>query len=41
MAKTVGFLCALKPEWMNKTVELVLDHVPTEEIKDTLNDYVS
>ena len=41
MAKTVGFLCALKPEWMNKTVELVLDHVPTEDIKDTLNDYVS
>lgn len=41
MAKTVGFLCALKPEWLNKTVELVIEGLEPERIRDELNDYLS
>lgn len=41
MAKTVGFLCPLKLEWLNKTVSLVIEGMSPENIKEALNDYIS
>ncbi len=41
MAKTVGFLCPLKTEWLNKTVSLVIEGMSSENIKEALNDYIS
>ncbi len=41
MAKTVGFLCALKPEWLDKTAELVLCGSSNEEIRNELDSYVA
>ena len=41
MARTVGFLCPLKLEWLNKTVNLVIEGMSPENIKEALNDYIS
>ncbi len=41
MAKTVGFLCPLKIEWLNKVVNLVVEGMSPESIKRALNDYIS
>lgn len=41
MAKMVGLSRNLKPQWLNKTVELVLTGLDEKEIKDQLNEYLS
>lgn len=41
MAKTVGLSRNLKLQWLNKTVELVLDELEEQEIKNQLNEYLS
>ena len=41
MAKPVGFLCPLKLEWLNKTVDYVIEGMSPENIKEALNDYLS
>ena len=40
MAKMVGLSRAIKIEWLNKTVNLVLDGMAPENIKEALNDYI-
>ena len=40
MAKTVGLSRNLKLQWLNKTVELVLDELEEQEIKNQLNEYL-
>ena len=41
MAKMVGLSRNLKLQWLNKVVELVLDGLTEEEIKNQLNEYLS
>lgn len=41
MAKMVGLSRALKLQWLNKVVELVLEDLKEEEIKERLNEYLS
>ena len=41
MAKTIGLSRAIKLEWLNKTVDLVLEGLSPEEIKDELNAYIA
>ena len=41
MAKTVGFLCPLKLEWLDRVVDLVIEGMETENIREALNDYIS
>ena len=41
MAKMVGLSRNLKLQWLNKVVELVLDDLKEEEIKEQLNEYLS
>lgn len=41
MAKTVGLSRNLKIQWLNKVVELVLEGLTEQEIKDQLNEYLS
>lgn len=41
MAKTVGFLCALKPEWLDKTVDLVNEGIVPESIREILTNTIS
>jgi hypothetical protein len=40
VAKTVGLSRAIKIEWLNRTVELVLEGKSDQEIKDALNVYL-
>lgn len=41
MAKMIGLSRNLKLQWLNKVVELVLEGLPENEIRDQLNDYLS
>lgn len=41
MAKMVGFLCPLKAEWLNKVINLSIEGMKAENIKEALNDYIS
>ncbi len=41
MAKIVGLSRAIKLEWLNKTVELILEGKDEKQIKDELIDYLS
>ena len=41
MSKIVGLSRAIKPEWLNKTVEFVLDGNDEATIKEKLNEYLS
>ena len=41
MARTVGFLCPLKPEWLNKTVNCVIEEMDPGSIKEILDNYIS
>ena len=41
MAKSIGMCRALKLEWLNQTVELLLEGRSEQEIKETLTDYLS
>ena len=41
MAKAVGLSRAIKPEWTNRTVQLVLEGMTAENIKAALDDYLS
>jgi len=41
MAKVIGMSRAVKLEWLNKTVELVLEGKNEEQIKDELNEYLA
>lgn len=41
MARSVGFLCLLKREWLNKTVNLVIEGMSQDNIKEALNEYIS
>ena len=41
MAKMVGLSRPIKIEWLNKTVELILQSKPDEQIKEELNEYLS
>lgn len=41
MAKMVGLSRNLKLQWLNKVVELVLEDLKEEEIKEQLNEYLS
>lgn len=41
MAKAVGFSRNLKLQWLNKTVELVLDGLTEQDIKKQLTEYLS
>lgn len=41
MAKMVGLSRNLKPQWLKKTVELVMAGLEENEIKDQLNEYLS
>ena len=41
MAKMIGLSRAIKLEWLNKTVELILEGNNEEQIKDELNEYLS
>ena len=41
MAKTVGFGCSLKLQWLDKVVMLLDDNRTEAEIKKELNDYLS
>lgn len=41
MAKMVGLSRNLKLQWLNKVVELVLEELTEQEIKDQLNEYLS
>lgn len=41
MAKMVGLSRAIKPEWLDKTVDMVLDGMAPESIKAALNDYIA
>lgn len=40
MAKTVGFLCPIKAEWLNKVINLSIEGMSVENIKEALNDYI-
>jgi len=40
MAKMVGLSRAIKIEWLNKTVDLVLEGMAPENIKEALNEYI-
>lgn len=41
MAKIIGLSRSIKLEWLNKTVELVLEGKDETQIKDELNEYLS
>lgn len=41
MAKMVGLSRTVKLQWLNKVVELVLEGLSEQEIKDQLNEYLS
>lgn len=41
MAKMIGLSRSIKLEWLNKTVELVLEGKDETQIKDELNEYLS
>ena len=41
MAKMVGLSRNLKLQWLNKVVELILEDLKEEEIKEQLNEYLS
>ena len=41
MAKMVGLARPVKIEWLNRTVELLLDGKSVDEIKADLNEYLS
>ena len=41
MAKTVGFACSLKLQWLNKTVQLLNDNLNDVDFKKALNEYLS
>lgn len=41
MAKMIGLSRSIKLEWLNKTVELVLEGKDERQIKDELNEYLS
>lgn len=41
MAKMIGLSRALKPEWLNKTAESVLEGMSADDIKAILNEYIS
>lgn len=41
MSKMIGLARPLKIEWMNKTVDLLLEGKPIDEIKTELNNYLS
>lgn len=41
MAKTVGYACAVKLRWLNKTVELVHENLEEADFKAKLNEYLS
>lgn len=41
MAKAVGLSRAIKPEWANKTVSLVLEGMAPNNIKEALDEYLS
>jgi len=39
--KTIGLFRAIKPEWLNKTAELVIEGYDSTTIKAMLDDYLS
>ncbi|SES75726.1 hypothetical protein [Anaerobranca gottschalkii] len=41
MAKMIGMSRSIKLEWLNKTVELILEGKNEKQIKDELNEYLS
>lgn len=41
MAKAVGLSRAIKPEWANKTVQLVQENMAANNIKEALDEYLS
>src|SRR5665647_3762988 len=41
MAKMVGLSRSIKLEWLNKTVELILEEKSEAQIKEELNEYLS
>ena len=41
MAKTVGFLCPLKLEWLDRVVDLVIEGMEPDNIRDALTEYIS
>ena len=41
MAKMVGLSRAIKIEWLNKVVDLIIEGMSPENIKEALNDYIS
>jgi hypothetical protein len=41
MAKIIGLSRSIRLEWLNKTVELVLEGKNETQIKDELNEYLS
>ena len=41
MAKSVGFTRTIKPNWLNKTVELVSEGLNEADIRDQLDEYLS
>ena len=41
MAKTVGFGCSLKLQWLNKAFQLLEENLSESEFKNALNEYLS
>ena len=41
MSRIIGLSRAIKLDWLNKTVEIYLQAVDEQEVKDKLNDYLS
>ena len=40
MAKTVGFACSIKPQWIKKTIQLVEENLDEANFKEQLNEYL-
>lgn len=41
MAKTVGFACSIKLQWLNKAVQLLHENLNETDYKAALNEYLS
>lgn len=41
MAKTVGFACSIKLQWLNKAVQLLHENLNEADYKNALNEYLS
>ena len=41
MAKTVGFACSIKLQWIKRTIQLLEEGHDKESFKKELNDYLS